>query len=89
MLLSVCAAPAPDMTVVEQVAKQHARRRINVELNAGETLKRRMGPATADQLTLAPRESAGTARVVRFAEARNARRMEDGWKDHRTEVAHL
>src|ERR1035441_8537132 len=63
-------APAAEPTVAEQVAKLKVGRKIKVELNGGETLKGRMGSATADQFALEPRNTAqGTARVVRFNEA--------------------
>ena len=68
-------APARDLTVAEQVSKFKVGRRIKVELTSGEMLKGRMGLATADQFVLEPRDAAkGTARVVRFNEARSVRR---------------
>jgi hypothetical protein len=67
-------APAAEPTVAEQVAKLKVGRKIKVELNGGETLKGRMGSATADQFALEPRNTAqGTARVVRFNEARSVK----------------
>ena len=72
MLLTLGAIPAlaAELTVVEQVAKLKLGRKIKVKLNSGETMKGRMGSATADQFVLEPRSKAhGTARVVRFNEA--------------------
>ena len=72
-LLVIGAIPlsAAEPTVAEQVAKLKVGRKIKVELTSGETLKGRMGPATADQFALEPRSAAqGTARVVQFSEAR-------------------
>ena len=65
-------ASAAELTVAEQVAKLKVGRKIKVELTCGETLKGRLGSATADQFTLEPRSAAkGTARAVRFNEARS------------------
>jgi hypothetical protein len=76
-LLTIGAIPAlaAELTVAEQVAKLKPGRKIKVELNGGETLKGRMGSATGDQFTLEPRSTAlGTARTIRFSEARSVTR---------------
>lgn len=75
-LLVIGAIPvsAAELTVAEQVAKLKVGRKIKVELTSGETLKGRMGSATADQFALEPRNSAqGTARAVRFNEVRSVK----------------
>ncbi len=74
LLVGATPAPAADLTMAQQVAKFKAGRKIKVELNSGETLKGRMGAATAEQFTLEPRNaSQGTSRVVQFSEARSAK----------------
>jgi len=73
LLEAVPAAPAADLTVAEQATKLKVGRKIKVELASGETVKGRMGSSTAGQLTLEPRSSQGTARVVRFTEARSVK----------------
>lgn len=76
-VLTIGATPAlaAEVTVAEQVAKLKLGRKIKVELNSGETLKGRMGSATVAQFTLEPRSAAhGTARTIRFNEARSVRR---------------
>jgi len=67
-------ASAARLTVAEQVAKLKVGQKIKVELRTGETLKGRMGSTNGDQFTLEPQSTArGTARVVRFAEAREVK----------------
>jgi hypothetical protein len=67
-------ASAAELTVTEQVAGLAVGRKIKVELTSGESLKGRMGSAAADQFTLEPRGTAqGTARVIRFDEARSVK----------------
>ena len=73
LLLEAVPATAADLTVAEQVTKLKVGRKIKVELTSGETVKGRMGSTTADQLTLEPRSSQGSARVVRFTEARSVK----------------
>ena len=74
LLIGAIPASAAELTVAEQVAKVKVGRRIKVELTSGESLKGRMGSAVADQFTLEPGSTAnGTARVVRFNEARSVR----------------
>jgi hypothetical protein len=71
LVIATIPASAAELTVAEQVAKLKTGRKIKVELNSGETLKGRMGPATSDQFDLEPHSTAqGTARVVRFNEVR-------------------
>jgi hypothetical protein len=70
LILGTIPAAAAERTVAEQVAKLNVGRKIKVKLNGGKTLKGRMGPSTAGQFTLEPRNvSQGTAREVRFDEA--------------------
>ena len=74
LLIGAIPGSARERTVAEEVAKLKAGRKIKVELNSGETLKGRMGSTTTDQFTLEPRNAKkGTARVVRFDEARSAK----------------
>lgn len=73
LLLGAGPAPAAERTVAEQVTKLKVGRKIKVELTSGETVKGRMGSTTPDQLTLEPGSSQGTARVVRFTEARSVK----------------
>lgn len=74
LVIGVMPALAAERTVAEQIAKLKLGRKIKVELNSGETLKGRMGSAAADQFALEPRSTAqGTARVVRFNEARSVK----------------
>lgn len=74
LVIGAIPASAAELTVAKQVAKLKVGRKIKVELTSGETLKGRMGSAAADQFALEPRSAAkGTARVVRFNEARSVK----------------
>jgi hypothetical protein len=74
LAIGAISASAAELTVAEQVGKLKVGRKIKVELNSGETLQGRMGSATADQFALESRSKAqGTARVVRFNEARSVK----------------
>ena len=75
-LLTVGALPASASgpTVAEQVSTLKTGRKIKVKLNSGETLKGRMGAATADQFSLENSDRAqGTARVIHFSEAQSVK----------------
>lgn len=73
-LIAALPASGAELTVAEQVARLKVGQKIKVELTSGETLKGRMGPTAADRLTLEPRStSKGTAREVRFNDARSVK----------------
>ncbi len=73
LTLGVQPASAAEPTVAEQVARLKPGQKIRVELTSGETLKGRMGSATADQFALEPR-SPGVNRTIRFVAARSVKR---------------
>ncbi len=73
LTLGVQPASAAEPTVAEQVARLKPGQKIRVELTSGETLKGRMGSATADQFALEPR-SPGVNRTIRFVDARSVKR---------------
>jgi hypothetical protein len=65
-------ASAAERTVSEQVAKLKIGRKIKVKLTGGDTLKGRMGTATAEQFSLQPRDAGkGAARVFQFTEVQS------------------
>ena len=67
-------AAAADLTVAQQVATLKLGRKIKVELNNSETVKGRMGSATADQFILEPDNAAhGAARTIQFVDARSVK----------------
>ena len=73
LALGVHPASAAEPTVAAQVARLKPGQKIRVELTSGETLKGRMGSATADQFALEPR-SPGASRTIRFVDARSVKR---------------
>jgi len=74
LLFGAVPAAAADLTVAQQVAKLKLGRKIKVELNNSETVKGRMGSATADQFILEPDSAAhGAARTIRFVDARSVK----------------
>ncbi len=74
LVLGTMPLQAAGQTVAQQVAKLSMGREIKVELTNGETVKGRMGSATATQFSLESRNAGqGAARAIRFEEARSVK----------------